>query len=299
MDLGSGIVDALRIGEGTAEGSLGGVDQDVLRLLVFLGPLGRAGGIASKVLSPWRMRLAVQVRGVDGPCTFQAVNNALSILKGRNLFVTIEDMATAMGKPIQALTKNKQGLYELGAWIDELVPVLNQLPKLKIREISGLSNIGQVVDLAKQGRGVVVFAFKASVQAANGKVESILHTVIAVRKVGRVRFGDYGGKLVDSLDELIRNLGDFKLVSPPELYQFTSSATILQTEGVLGGQTSAKLARGAVLLINGLTAIETTENGVELALPVSMIEIDTRSSHRVYRDDRQPGPLGANLTILD
>ncbi len=43
MDLGAGLVDVLRFGEGGTEGGVKGVGKDVLRLLILVGPLGRAG----------------------------------------------------------------------------------------------------------------------------------------------------------------------------------------------------------------------------------------------------------------
>ena len=67
-------------------GGVKGVGKDVLRLLMLLGPLGRAGGAASRYLTPLirggRLRLAVQVAGVDGPFTFQAIDDAVSNSKG-------------------------------------------------------------------------------------------------------------------------------------------------------------------------------------------------------------------------
>jgi hypothetical protein len=115
MDLGAGFVDVLRFGEGMAKG----VGQDALRLLMLLGPSGRAGGAASRFLTPLirsgNLRLAVQVAGVDGPCTFQAVNNAVSIARVKNLFVTVDDMAGAVGKRLSSLRTNKLGDLELGA----------------------------------------------------------------------------------------------------------------------------------------------------------------------------------------
>ena len=41
--LGAGFVDVLRFGQGVAEGGVKGVGEDALRLLMLLGPLGRAG----------------------------------------------------------------------------------------------------------------------------------------------------------------------------------------------------------------------------------------------------------------
>ena len=50
MDLGAGMVDALRLGEGVAKGTPGGVATDAMRLLALAGPLGKLGGKAITVL---------------------------------------------------------------------------------------------------------------------------------------------------------------------------------------------------------------------------------------------------------
>src|SRR5439155_21395574 len=70
MDLGAGFVDVLRFGQGMAEGGIKGVGKDALRLLMLLGPLGRAGGAASRFLTPLfragNLRLAIRIQGVSG-----------------------------------------------------------------------------------------------------------------------------------------------------------------------------------------------------------------------------------------
>jgi len=167
MDLGAGFVDVLRFGEGAAQGGWKGYGKDALRLLMLLGPLGRAGGAASRFLTPLiragNLRLAVQLVGVDGPCTFQAVNNALAITKGKNLFVTVADMAAGVGKRLGQLKIDRFGRYELGAWIDELVPFLRGAG-MRVKEVSGLSRIEQVVELARRETGPVIFAIKTTVE---------------------------------------------------------------------------------------------------------------------------------------
>jgi hypothetical protein len=187
MDLGAGMVDVLRFGEGVAEGGVRGYGKDALRLLMLLGPLGRAGGIASRFLTPLiqagRLRVAVQVAGVDGPCTFQAVNNALSITKGKNLFVTVADMAGAVGKRVGQLTKAASGEYELGAWIDELVPFLRNAG-MRVKEVTGFTRVEQAIALAQKETGPVIFAIRTTVRSAAGATEEILHTVIAMRSLG-------------------------------------------------------------------------------------------------------------------
>lgn len=265
MDVGAGVVDVLRFGQGFAEGGWRGLGKDALRMLVLLGPLGRAGGILSRLASTGRMRLAVQVSGVNGPCTFQAVNNALMITKGRNVFVTVRDMAGAMGKNLSKLTKTPQGKYDLGAWVDDLVPFLRQFTKVK--EVQGLKKVTDIAQLAQKENGVVIFAVRATVRNAKGINQQILHSVIAVRRAGgKIAYGDYGGKLCGSLEEVISKWGTIRTL---ELYQKGMSAVVV--DGVnLTGQLAAALAKGAVVVISGITAIESVENGLELAAPAAV-----------------------------
>jgi hypothetical protein len=268
MEMGAGMVDVLRFGEGTAQGGFKGYGKDTLRLLMLLGPLGRVGGIANRFLTPLiqsgNLRLAVQVVGVDGPCTFQAVNNAVAITKGKNLFVTVADMAGAVGKRFSQLTKTAGGDYQLGAWIDELVPFLRQ-SGMRVKEVTGLSRIEQINELARNETGPVIFAIRSTVRTAAGATEEILHTVIASRTpTGAVRFADYGGKYADTLAKLIEDLGHGKPVDI-NLYQSGASATILNAARITG-EFAVKLARGTFLVMEGLATIQTKENGIELAV---------------------------------
>jgi hypothetical protein len=265
MDLGAGFVDVLRFGEGMAQGGIKGFGKDLLRLLVILGPLGRAGGMVSRLVHLSRLRLAMQVGAVDGPCTFQAVNNAMSILKGTNLFVTVDDMAAAMGKSLPELTKTGN-IYELAAWIDDLVGLIRG--SARVKEVMGLTDLRQVVALAERESGVAIFAIRTTVKTAAG-TEELRHSVIAVRNAtGAVRFADYGGKFVNSLDQLITNLG-YGAPIKTELLQSGMNAAVI--DGMkLTGEYAATLARGAFLVLEGITAIETRENGVEFAVPVAV-----------------------------
>src|SRR5262245_26692789 len=79
MDVGAGLVDVLRLGQGAAEGGWRGYGKDSLRLLAIAGPLGRAGGMLSRFAHVRLLRLAAKPTGMTGPCTFMAVNNAMTI----------------------------------------------------------------------------------------------------------------------------------------------------------------------------------------------------------------------------
>jgi hypothetical protein len=102
---------ALRRGNGSGRSERLG--KDGTPFADAAGPTRRAGSAGSRFLTPLirsgNLRFAVQVAGVDGPCTFQAVNNAVSIANGRSLFVTVADMASAVGKRLTSLTKKAAG----------------------------------------------------------------------------------------------------------------------------------------------------------------------------------------------
>jgi hypothetical protein len=276
MDLGSGFVDVLRFGEGAAQGGFKGYGKDALRLLVLLGPLGRAGGAASRFLTPLfragNLRLAVSIRGVSGPCTFQAVTNAVNITRGaktgNQLFVTVADMAKAVGRQLSKLKEVSPGKLKLGAWIEELVPFLRNAG-IRIKELKGLKSIDQIVDLARFETGPVIFAIRTTVRTAAGTTREILHSVIAMRMpTGVVKFADYGGKYFDTLEQLVSRWGT--PISDIELAQKGVSGVILDA-AELTGEWATKLSDGAVLVMEGLAAIETNENGVEMGVPAVVV----------------------------
>jgi hypothetical protein len=270
MDLGQGMVDVLRFGEGVAEGGWRGYGKDFLRLLVLLGPLGRAGGMLSRFLNTSMIRFAVSTKGVTGPCTFTAANNAMNIVggPGKNLFLTVREAAKALGKTVSKLAV-EGGKYKIGAWIDDLIPFLRS-QGAKIRSLQNISKLEDAINAAKTENGVVVFAIKYTTQG--GKI--IRHSVIAVRDaLGNVRFGDYGGKLFTSLEQLVARWGPPNAQGINLMSKATGPGAVVFDGLELTGLMEDAMAvfKGGVFLIDGVTAIETQEEGVDLAIPVGAI----------------------------
>jgi len=270
MDLGQGMVDVLRFGEGVAEGGWRGYGKDFLRLLVLLGPLGRAGGMLSRFLNTNMIRFAVSTKGVTGPCTFTAANNAMNIVSGpgKNLFLTARDAARALGRVLSQVGKAGKN-YKIGAWIDDLIPFLRS-QGAKIRSLTNISRLEDAIAAAKTENGVVVFAIKYTTQA--GRV--IRHSVIAVRDAtGNVRFGDYGGKLFTSLEQLVARWGAPNAQGISLMTRTSGPGAVvfdgLELTGLL--EDAMAVFKGGVFLIDGVTAIETGEEGVDLALPVAVV----------------------------
>ena len=267
MDLGQPMVDALRLGQGTAEGGFKGVGTDVLRLLVLLGPLARGGAMLGRLAHTQAIRLAVTTADVTGPCTFTAVNNAATIAagRGRNLFVLASDAARALGKSLSDVAK-VGSRYKIAAWIDDLIPFLTK-QGIRLRNLGRLGSIEEVAQAAASSDGVVVFAIEWT--DAVGKIHR--HSMIAVRTLGGVRFADYGGKFISSLSELAARggswaaKGGFRVVSPAG----TGSSVLFEGMEVLGAleRHASEVFKGGVLLLEGVRALN-PPSGVELAFQV-------------------------------
>lgn len=296
MDLGGGYVDVLRFGKGIAEGGLAGVGKDALRLLAILGPLGKGGGILSRLIHTQAIRLAVQVKGVTGPCTFQAVNNVMAITRGKAYFMTLREMAAAAGRPLRSIGKDANGVPDLGMHVEQGLQFLTA-HGAKVTRLNQARTVKDIARAAETQDGVVVFAIRCIVKNTEGRLEPVEHTVIAVRDIfGRVRFTDYGAKYFTTLEELVSRWGRLRTSIRLMPGQSVGLVDTLGPTAAMEGMMA--LVPGAAMLIAGVTAIETTE-GVDFAVPVVVAATSVpsrrdpappeivKSSFKVYRERRQ------------
>lgn len=281
MELGAGFVDILRFGEGMAQGGVKGFGKDALRLLAILGPLGKGGGMLSRFLHLRQIKLAVRVKGITGPCTFQAVNNITSIVRGKSYFITLKDMAKAVGRPISSLAKNDEGVIQLSSSVEKALQFLIS-QGVKITRLNQAKTVRDVTQLAKTEDGVVIFAIRCFVKTAKGELKEIKHSVIAVRDaLGQVRFADYGGKYYVTLEDLVRRWGQLQSGIGLMENQAVGIANTMAFTSVMEGAMS--IMPGAAMLIEGMTAIETVD-GVDLAAPV----VVAATSEPTKRDPAPP-----------
>ena len=278
MELGAGMVDALRFGEGLAQGDVKGVAKDAMRLLVLVGPLAKLGGMLGRLAQTQMIRLAVTTKGVTGPCTFTAVNNALSIVGGgnRSLFFTVREAAQALGKPLAGLAK-VGGKYKLAAWIDDLIPFLTK-QGVRLRNLGTAKSVTDVASAARTENGVVIFAIEWADMA--GKLQR--HSMIAVRTVSGVRFADYGGKFISSLSELASRGGIWAAKGGYSIAATASKGSSILIEGMetIGAleKYGMEVFKGGILLLEGIHAVETPD-GVDLAFPVTTAAAIETDSH--------------------
>ena len=198
MEMGAGLVDVLRFGQGAAEGGVGGFAKDSLRLLGIVGPTGKVLKYANMARGARLSRLILDPGG--GTCSWVAGSMALTrtgtrLAGGPAVFTSVVDLARVVGQPIARLG--------VGFPFRELIKVLKQLGAKvgTVREIKTLDDIAQ---LTKPNGSVVLVSLKSTTEATG-------HTIVAYRDAfHRLRFLDRGGtrvtlpRIYSSLDDIAR-----------------------------------------------------------------------------------------------
>jgi hypothetical protein len=194
MDVGKGTVDVLRLGEGAAEGTVGGVAQDVLRALSIAGALGKGAKIIKEVAARSRMMKLIVDPG--GPrCAYVSATQALR-QTGQKAFASVDDLARELGKSVDDLG---------GASASKIRDFMLQL-KARIGPILKFEKWGDVERSVPHDGSVVSFG----VEFAKGGG----HRLYAFRDaLGRVKIMDRGGRLgklpevFDSLEDMAKKYG--------------------------------------------------------------------------------------------
>ncbi|HEY0802930.1 MAG TPA: LysM peptidoglycan-binding domain-containing protein [Steroidobacteraceae bacterium] len=231
MDLGAGMVDVLRLGQGVQEGGVKGYVKDGLRLLQFAPAIGKAG---QSVLA----RVLVDVPG--GVCTWISATKALRQV-GVKAFASVDELAVAAGfKSISELG---------GAFVDAVIPALKKLGA-RVTNLGHLANFEAVV-AAVRGDSPVLFSVEWDMLG-----QRVGHTLYAFKDaLGRIRIADRSGQVVASLAELSSSypgIGKATVYGPAALVQ---GATIKIADGIA---TMAMEVR-AMLAVDPETAAQTME----------------------------------------
>jgi hypothetical protein len=220
MDLGAGLVDVLRLGEGAAQGGVKGIAQDGLRLLQVAPAVGK--------LSRFALARVVADPG-GGICTWMSAAKALRQV-GVRAFASVEDLAQAGGfQSIKAMG---------GAFVDTLTPILQKLGA-RVMSLGKPANL-EAVNAAVKSDGVVLF----SVQWLKGG-KMVGHTIYAFKDfAGRILYADRTGAVVSSLQELERVYSGIGSATVYGTASFVQGPRILLANGlaVLGIEVRTQLA---------------------------------------------------------
>jgi LysM repeat protein len=249
MELGAGMVDVLRLGEGVAKGGWRGYGEDALRLLQLAPALGKLGKLGSELAHARLARVLADPGG--GICTWMAATKALR-QAGVRAFVTVEDLAKAMGLKIPAAQLPAK-------WVHEMTPVLRRLGA-RVTELGTPRTWEEVVAATRRGKEAVLFSVEWKDIGQAGKEVVKGHTLYAFRDIANnVRIADRTGKVVRSLAELERLVPGYGKIG---------SATVYGTMARVEGATIKLLPAGtgvlamevkAQLLVDPETAAQTLE----------------------------------------
>ena len=200
MELGSGMVDMLRFGEGIAEGGVGGAGKDALRLVGLMGPLGRSAKIVQMSVNAKLARMIVDPGG--GICGWVSGTQALR-QTGTKAFAAVDDLAKALGK----------NMVELGGSnLSNRIELFRQIGA----RISPLQRVQSLDDIARMTRahGSVTMFNIFGQNMTNGVLRRVGHAVYAYRDtLGRLRILDRGGRpglpgeVFESLEQLAKKYG--------------------------------------------------------------------------------------------
>ncbi len=131
MELGAGLVDLLRLGDGVSEGTAKGIAQDGLRLIGVLGPLGKGFQLIKSAKGTKLAQLIIDPMPREGICSWVAATKALAHIghrHGGKIFASVSDLARAVGtKKIGgiSLAEMADNFRKIGVSVGPEFPVSN------------------------------------------------------------------------------------------------------------------------------------------------------------------------------
>lgn len=193
--IGAGFVDILRLGDGIRGGTLKGVGVDTLRVVAIF-PFGKAARTLKSVQGLSRAKIIVDTGGPN--CFWVASAKALAQIsqkfKGR-LFASVEDVAKAVGMPMNSLWK-----------IPNLSTGMSYLQRMgaRIGAIRTVSTEKDIMSMVPRDGSVVMIAMHVM---KKGRVVGG-HAIYAFRTVfGQIQYMDRTvGKIIPSVYKSIAEI---------------------------------------------------------------------------------------------
>jgi LysM repeat protein len=237
MDLGAGMVDMAKFGQGAASGTVGGFAKDGVRLIGIMGPLGKAAKYAQVGVNARLARLIVDTGGPR--CGYISMTQAFR-QTGTRAFAAVEDLAKALGK----------NLSELGG--SRLAGRIQEFKSLgaKISAVKNVSTLGEIEEMTKNDGSVTMFSIVGK-RMIKGVPKDVGHAVYAFRTLfGRLRIMNRGGMFADGTTgktgEVFESLADlskkYKILGE---WQVREAAVM---ENVFGKVMNAASRAGAVAI---------------------------------------------------
>jgi len=219
QDLGAGIVDMTRLGEGVAEGGWG-YGKDALRLVGLAGPLGRGVRYLAKGTGVGINRILALKDPSGDICSYIANVQALR-RTGARLFVTVADLAKASNIRIPA-----GGISNLPAqFTHSFVAALNRLGA-RVKQLKIPSRIEDVEDVVKSNDGVVIFGIRFIDEGKDA-----FHAIYAFKNsFGQIRYSDRYGQVFKNIEGFQKIFGgsNYRLLTDDNAMVLVQGARVLQ-----------------------------------------------------------------------
>lgn len=216
------VIDIGKLGTGFADGTAWGIFQDIMRV-VSIVPWGRASEmimpqvfrVAGPVVSRMKQFYWGAIRGKQ--CAPISIGIALEHT-GTKLFITLDDVATAMGRELQSF----KGANGVGTTISETRQTLREL-KAAFEEIEkgAIRNWSEVESLARNTDGVLLVTVKRTLSGTDR-----FHQFMVSNTGKGVKIFDRAGTF-NTLDDLSRHYGS-KSVS--EFYQLNTENPLFRVK---------------------------------------------------------------------
>jgi hypothetical protein len=201
MEVGKGTVDVLRLGEGVAEGTLGGVGQDALRTLSIVGTVGKGAKVIKEVVGRSKMMQLIidpggraASLGGGGRCVYVSATQALR-QTGQKAFASVDDLAKELGMTIDDLgTSNAAQMRAFLTKIGAKIGAIRKFDKWDDLK-KAVPHDGSVLSFGvafKGGGGHRLYAFRDA--------------------LGKVKIMDRGGRgklplVLDSIEDVAKRYG--------------------------------------------------------------------------------------------
>jgi LysM domain len=188
MEVGAGTVDALRFGEGMAEGGLTGFGKDALRAIEIAGPLGKGAKLVQSFKGARAAQLIADTPG--GVCGWVSITKALR-QTGTKMYMAVPDL---LGEPAMSGELPTLG----GSSMAQRVAVLRNLGAKVVDSLRVPSEVSGLPSMVPRDGSVLMFGARWQ---RSGR--TVAHALYAFYDhMGRFRIADRTGLVVGSLQEL-------------------------------------------------------------------------------------------------
>jgi hypothetical protein len=237
MQLGSGLVDTLRLGQGVAQGGWRGYLSDGLRLINVAGFAVGPALKLTRYLHPVTLARNAEtaISAKQGVCAWVSGTHAVR-MAGVRLFASVDDLLASAGYSKLKFLAQEGNIPKIMT-LQDMIPPLKALGA-RVKDLGAASSgtLGslQAASLANKN-GVIYFALRWK-SPASGK--TLGHAMVAFRQGGEFKILDRYGAVVENLGQLERlyagisaaRIGEMIFVENAVISQIATGISVVSME---------------------------------------------------------------------